>query len=121
MYDVCDFEETLNGVILSEIVANGYSIIFTTIDLKKYELSHDQDCCEAVYIEDITGCLESILDYPLTVTETFSNDNGVPGNDYESFTWTFYNLRTLKGDVTIRFYGVSNGYYSETATLKRIL
>ena len=44
------------------------------------------------------------------------------GRDEEgdSYTWSFYTLSTIVGSVNIRFYGTSNGYYSEEATLIKI-
>lgn len=102
-------------------------IEFTTVEGERYALFHDQDCCENVTIEDIAGDLADLVGSPIVQAEEVAyepevNPPGVPAKGYQdgSFTWTFYKFGTARGFVTIRWYGESNGYYSESVDFKRI-
>jgi hypothetical protein len=92
-------------------------IIFHVDNGEKYIMYHSQDCCESVTIDDIEGDLDDLIGSPILQAEESTSDenpNGVVKQYQDSFTWTFYKLATVKGYVTIRWYGSSNGYYSES-------
>lgn len=85
-------------------------------DGRVFEFYHEQDCCERVRIEDIVGDLGDLVGSTLLVAEEVSNEGAEPpasaGDD--SYTWTFYRFATIRGTVTVRWLGESNGYYSES-------
>lgn len=123
-YEVChevEFE-TLKGETIKAVNnlydnSLGETILFETISGRIFLMYHNQDCCESVYIEDICGDLDDLIGSPLLMAEEIDNDDSysLPDKDGDaSETWTFYKLATEKGYVTIRWYGSSNGYYSES-------
>lgn len=118
------FEEMLGKTFDSVTNINDEEIVFKHKDGGQFILRHEQDCCESVWVEDIVGELSDLEGTPILMAEESTNyDDDPPENpynseyEYESYTWTYYRFATMKGYVTIRFFGTSNGYYSETAAL----
>lgn len=127
--------KTLTAVVVSD---DKDEITFTTDDCLTFRQRHEQDCCEHVRVEDIAGDIEDLIGAPILLAEEVSQSGysdydysgdedkrtvtgwpeGIPVPQYvsESFTWTFYKLSTIKGSVTIRWLGESNGYYSESVS-----
>jgi len=107
-------------------------IRFILADGSFYRFYHSQDCCEIVVIEDIEGELSDLEGTPLLKAEEVTNSGNEDSDPYEgtihpqfgykdeSYTWTFYKFATIKGYVDIRWYGSSNGYYSEEVQLEYV-
>lgn len=117
--------DILIGKTIKSIDQKEDSILFETSDSEFYKMYHDQSCCEEVVIESVCGDLDWLLDSPvLLAEERTSNQNPIESKDMygddTSFTWTFYEIATIKGSVTIRWYGSSNGYYSEAVSFDRV-
>jgi hypothetical protein len=86
-------------------------IIFTDKNGNKIKMHHRVDCCESVYLEDINGKLEHLLNSEILYFREKSKKNE---DEYCHQTFTFYTISTIKGTVDLRWNGESNGYYSES-------
>lgn len=114
----------LLGKTLTEIEQIGNDVlIFRTSEDEEYKMCHIQNCCESVSVEDICGSLDDLIGSPLLMADESSNSADpppAPERGPDSYTWTFYRFATIKGSVTIRWYGESNGYYSESVDFAKI-
>lgn len=110
--DITDFI----GKIFTKIKVNDVEIIFECKEYT-YIMYHEQDCCERVYVESVVGDITDLLESPILLAEEVTSNDPEAS---ESATWTFYKLATRNGYVDIRWYGSSNGYYSERVHIKRI-
>lgn len=110
----------LLGQTLVNINATDEEILFTNDEGRRWKLYHSQDCCESVYVEDIVGDLQDLIGNPLLVADERVQDDRNYGELGMLGMWTFYELATIKGSVTIRFYGTSNGYYSVGVTFEEM-
>lgn len=118
---MADFNELVGKTLLS-VTNDRDEIVFGCSDGSEYKQYHCSDCCESVTVDDICGDLRDILYTPILRAEENSNSERYDEfqQDYsESWTWTFYKIDTINGGVTIRWYGTSNGYYSESVDFVR--
>ena len=122
----------LKGKTIKKIVGmekNSNLVTFLCTDGAVYQMYHEQDCCEWVSLEDVCGDVNDLIGSEIlvaeeTISEGYGSENDArpvdaPDHPYHSFTWTFYKLATRKGYVDLRWYGESNGYYSERVSFYR--
>jgi len=116
----------LNGRVIKEVTGlndDSDKVTFVMEDGKVYEMYHDQDCCESVYIEDVEGDASMlngqrvVLAYESSTTEC-PNEREAGKWREDDEQWTFYRISTFLGVVVIRWYGSSNGYYSTSVDFR---
>lgn len=94
------------------------AIIFNFTDGDVFKMYHEQNCCESVFLEDITGDLDFLVGEKILKAEETSNSDEI---EFGRETWTFYHISTFKDTVSLRWYGQSNGYYSEDVSVAKLV
>lgn len=103
--------DSLLGQTFSKVHVSDDAVHFYIEGKLKFKMCHVQECCESVYLGDITGDLDDLVGSPiLDAKETYSYSKEV-GECY------FYDIRTLKGSVTFRFMHEYAAMYSSKASL----
>ncbi len=112
----------LRGLTLTRIEnKDNEELLFHAEGGRVFRMWHDQDCCECVTLNEVVGDLGDLIGAPILDAEEVSNSSEPSPHSYtESHTWTFYKLWTIKGSVTLRWLGESNGYYSESVDFAEI-
>lgn len=109
--------ETIEKLDITHTEESPHEILFICKSGRKFLMHHEQDCCERVLLIDTAGDLIDLIDNPVLVAEEETNQEEHPTT---SETWTFYKLATIKGSVTLRWHGESNGYYSESVSFSEL-
>lgn len=117
--------DVLVGKTLKKIINNTDELLFETDSGEKYKMYHIQDCSESVTLEDVCGDFGDLIGTPVMSAEAVHGDTAQPdgwtGEGEDSYTWTFYKIDTAKGGVTLRWFGASNGCYSESVDFERVV
>jgi len=122
---MAELKDLIGKTMVSVENINDDELVFMTTDGRAYKLHHDQNCCESVNIESIVGDLSDLVGEPILMAEEsirYENPQDVTPPEYQddSFTWTFYKFATRNGYVDVRWYGGSNGYYSESVDFDEV-
>lgn len=114
--------------IVTHIDESGDEIMITVEDGTKYHLYHSQSCCENVEIYDsVNGELHELVGKKLMLIEHDEKytDDEIPEDvdiqPYDSYTWTEISFTTNEKTIISRWFGESNGYYSESVDIEEFV
>lgn len=117
-----EFEDLIGKTIVKVrgLEQGSEEVVFTLDDGTRCRMVHWQSCCEDVHLHDFIGEADDLIGEPVLLARESMSDQGLPGDpeSSESQTWTFYTIATRKGYVDMRWWGQSNGYYSESVTFE---
>lgn len=121
-YVYCKIQDLL-GCTFTSVKADSGVFFYDAPGRLRFKMGHEQDCCESVDLVDVCGDLEDITGSPITMAEEVSGcmeselDFDAMTKAGECPEWTFYKIGTIKGSVTLCWFGDSNGYYSTSVDI----
>ena len=110
-----NFEVNFSGKQFFHIQENEDEIFFYCNDGKIYQMYHDQESGESVYIDKIEGNIKDLIDTDILNLDVVAISKK---EKYGTSTTTTYKFETTKGLVTINWIGNSNGRNSEDVTIR---
>ena len=121
--EVLDFvvgEEVVNVQLIKEDGDVDEVVLYFKSGRRLY-IYHDYDCCENVTLIDVIGGnIDDLVGQKIVSIKSVSKQTDDKMIDREnvhmdeSNTWTFVTIFTMRDDITLRWHGGSNGYYSES-------
>lgn len=115
--------ETLAGLVLEKLEKSKSQYneeeVHITASGRKFVMRHEQDCSESVTVDSTKGDVSRSIGETVIDATEHSNRGDEEGAEprldewHDSWTWTYYTIRTQSETIVIRWYGTSNGYYSE--------
>lgn len=114
--------ETLNGEVITNIDVDKGSMRITTASGRTIDITHDQDCCESVYIHS-AGNLHRFVGKVIDSAKENVHRNlpdGVNDEYMESYTVTDLVFQCDGDTEIVQWIGESNGYYSERVDIHDI-
>ena len=100
---------------IEELEKGDDEIFFYCNDGKIYQMYHDQESGESVYIESIEGDIKDLIDTDILNVDVVTISKK---EKYGTSTKTTYKFETTKGLVTINWIGTSTGRNSEEVTIR---
>lgn len=111
---------------IHNVTITGNDTVILTLDNEvHFVLTHERDCCETVEVcdtdnDDFKSLRELVGSKLISIEEVVGVDcsDEPPCFVDVSSTWTFYNIKTTTDVVQLRWFGTSNGYYSEQVDVR---
>lgn len=107
----------IEGKIITDVIYSQEEITLICGD-EAFRMYHSQDCCECVMVYDVSDDISKLIGSRVVLaTQNILQDwpGDIKYNPFDSYTWTIFRFVNESGvDITVRWLGTSNGFYSES-------